>query len=408
MNIPLYKAEETVKETYTDEELEILLKRPNVRQSSCGILSVFFCGAPFATRLLSVVMRPDCKLITIILVYNPGVLWYTLPEVRQLDRKDALLRLLENRDGFMSGSDLAREMGISRAAVWKLVQLLKEEGHAVEAVTNRGYRLAEDSDAVTAAGVERYLGDLAGKIPVEVIDECGSTNLEMKARTSELPAWHTLIARRQTGGRGRMGRSFYSPDGSGLYMSVLLRPKLAAADASLITTAAAVAVCRATEMLGSERAEIKWVNDVLIRGKKICGILTEAGFDMESGNMEYAVLGVGINVTEPAGGFPAEIANVAGAVFPRRERDLRDRLSAAFLGQFYEIYTALPARTFVEEYQARSCLVGKPVDVLRGGEARRAMVLAVDDRCRLLVRYEDGTEEALFSGEVSVRPEAPL
>ena len=188
-------------------------------------------------------------------------------------------------------------------------------------------------------------------------------------------------------------------------MSVLLRPKLPAEDGALITTAAAVAVCRAVEALGSDRAEIKWVNDVLIRGRKICGILTEAGFNMESGTLDYAVLGVGINVTEPAGGFPAEIADVAGAVFPARRRDMRNCLAAEFLRQFYGIYKALPGRDFVAEYQARSCLTGKYVTVLRGGEARKALALAVDDRCRLLVRYEDGTEEALFSGEVSVRPE---
>ena len=263
---------------------------------------------------------------------------------------------------------------------------------------------AGDGDDVTAAGVQRYLGELARSIPIEVLEECASTNLLLKERAAQLPEWHTVIARRQTAGRGRMGRSFCSPAGSGLYMSVLLRPKLAA-DAPLITTAAAVAVCRAAEALGSDRAEIKWVNDVLIRGRKVCGILTEAGTGVEAGTLDHAVLGVGINVTEPAGGFPPQIADIAGAVFPRHERDLRERLAAAFLRQFYAIYTALPERGFVAEYQARSCLVGKRVDVLQGGQARRALALAVDDRCRLLVRYEDGTEQALFSGEVSVRPE---
>ncbi len=322
-----------------------------------------------------------------------------------MEKKQALLSALERTEDYMSGNDLAAALGVTRAAVWKLIQALREDGHDIEAVTNRGYRLAEDSDAVTAAGVERYLGDLAERIPVEVVDVCASTNTLLKAQAAALPVWHTLIARRQSGGRGRMGRSFCSPEGTGLYMSVLLRPQLAAAEAPLITTAAAVAVCRAAEALGSDRAEIKWVNDVLIRGKKVCGILTEAGVGMESGTLDWAVLGVGINVLEPAGGFPAEIADIAGAAFPRRERDMRNRLAAAFLRCFYEIYAALPDRAFVAEYQARSCLVGKQVNVLRGDRTRRALALAVDDACRLVVRYEDGTEEALFSGEVSVRPE---
>ena len=263
----------------------------------------------------------------------------------------------------------------------------------------------EAPGGVTAGGVRKYLGSLAEKIPVEVLPVCPSTNLLLKERAAALPEWYTVIARQQTAGRGRMGRSFCSPEGSGLYMSVLLRPKLAAEDVSLITPAAAVAVCRAAEELGADRAEIKWVNDVLIRGRKVCGILTEAGFDPRTGAPDYAVLGVGINVTEPAGGFPPEIADVAGAVFAAREEDTPDRLAAAFLRQLYGIVEALPSRSFVAEYQARSCLPGRRVNVLRGGEARKARALAVDDRCRLLVRYEDGTEEALFSGEVSVRPE---
>ena len=263
----------------------------------------------------------------------------------------------------------------------------------------------EPPGGVTAGGVRKYLGGLSEKIAVEVLPVCPSTNRLLKERAAELPEWYTVIARRQTAGRGRLGRSFCSPEGSGLYMSVLLRPKLAAEDVSLITPAAAVAVCRAAEELGSDRAEIKWVNDVLIGGRKVCGILTEAGFNARSGTPDWAVLGAGINVTEPASGFPPEIADVAGAVFPRQEADTPDRLAAAFLRHLYAIYQALPARSFVAEYQARSCLTGRRVNVLRGGQARKALALAVDGQCRLLVRYEDGTEEALFSGEVSVRPE---
>ncbi len=258
-------------------------------------------------------------------------------------------------------------------------------------------------DMVTAEGVRARLGDLAGTISVEVLPECVSTNLLLKERAGSLPSWHTVIARRQTGGRGRMGRSFSSPEGSGLYMSVLLRPELPPEDAALITPAAAVAVCRAAEELGSDRAEIKWVNDVLIGGRKVCGILTEAGTGSRPGTLDYAVVGVGVNVTAPEGGFPPEIADIAGAVFPRRQPDTLDRLAAAFLRHFYGIYASLPGGDFRAEYRARSCLTGKRVNVLRGGGAREALVLAVDERCRLCVRYGDGTEEALFSGEVSIR-----
>ena len=255
------------------------------------------------------------------------------------------------------------------------------------------------------SGIRWDLGPLTAHVTLEIVPQCVSTNLVLKERAAELPEWYTLIAGHQTGGRGRLGRRFCSPEGTGLYMSVLLRPKLAAEDAFLITPAAAVAVCRAAEALGSDKAEIKWVNDVLIHGKKVCGILTEAVSGPEPGALGHVVLGVGVNVTQPAGGFPPEIAGSAGAVFPRWGPDRRGPLAAAFLREFYKIYAALPDRGFIAEYRSRSCLTGRYVDVLRGGGARKALVLGIDDGCRLLVRYGDGTEEALFSGEVSVRPE---
>ena len=321
-----------------------------------------------------------------------------------MEKKDCLLAKLESAGGYISGSELAERLGVSRAAVWKLIQLLRKDGHEIEAVTNRGYRLSDTNDAVTTAGVIKHLGILADRISLEVLPCCQSTNLVLKERAAELPEWRTVIAGQQTGGRGRLGRSFYSPEGTGLYMSILLRPKLKAEDAVLITTSAAIAVCRAVEKLGSEHAQIKWVNDVFIRGRKVCGILTEAGFDLESSSMKYVILGVGINVTEPAGGFPPDLEHIAGAVFPQRQRDLRCRLAAAFLRQFYPIYMSLPQRDFVKEYRQRCYIVGQEVDVLLGGAVQHALALSVDDRCRLVVRYADGTEEALFSGEVSIRP----
>lgn len=258
--------------------------------------------------------------------------------------------------------------------------------------------------SLSAEGILAQLGGLAERIQLESLACCQSTNLLLKQRQAQLPEWTVLAVGQQTGGRGRLGRSFYSPAGTGLYMSVLLRPRLAAADAGLITSAAAVAVCRAAEELGSDPAGIKWVNDVLVRGKKVCGILTEAGFAPGSDQMRYAVLGIGVNVTEPEGGFPPELASIAGAVFPRGEPGLREQLAAAILRQFYGIYARLPDRQTVEEYQRRCTVVGQQIDVLRDGSVRRALALAVDGQCRLLVRYEDGTEQALFSGEVSIRP----
>ena len=321
-----------------------------------------------------------------------------------MNNKTALLNILENDGDFVSGSELAQRLGVTRASVWKYIKALQSEGYDIKAVTNRGYRLSPSSDVITADGITEELGAFAGKYTVEVLPSCTSTNSVLKERAGQLPEWYTVIAAEQTAGRGRRGRSFHSPGGTGLYMSVLLRPKLSAEDSVLITTAAAVAVCRTVEQLAGVKAEIKWVNDVFVRGKKVCGILTEAGFDMESGAIEYAVLGVGINVTEPDGGFPEELSGIAGAVFKDRQRNMRDRFAAAFLRQFSLIYEDFPHSGFVKEYRERNFLVGSEVNVLRGGGSEAAVVLEVDGKCRLVVRYPDGRREALSSGEVSVRP----
>ena len=248
--------------------------------------------------------------------------------------------------------------------------------------------------------VVRALGPLGDSVPVRCLGCCGSTNDIIKREARSLPDWYALLADRQTGGRGRLGRRFFSPGGTGLYMSVLAPADLPPEDMALLTPAAAVAVCRALEALGSERAEIKWVNDVLIGGRKVCGILTEAGFDGPS----RAVIGIGVNVTAPEGGFPPDAAAVAGAAFPAAWEGLREALAAEVLIQLRRLWPGPDRDRFVPEYQARSCLTGREVTVLGADGARPARVLAVDDRCRLLVRYPDGGEQALFSGEVSVRP----
>ncbi|MBQ5523777.1 MAG: biotin--[Oscillospiraceae bacterium] len=203
----------------------------------------------------------------------------------------------------------------------------------------------------------------------------------------------------------RIGRSFYSPSDTGIYLSVLLRPSLPASEAVRITTAAAVAACRAIEECTEAVPKIKWVNDVFVDGKKVCGILTEGSLNMEAGGLDWAVMGIGLNVYEPEGGFPEEIRQVAGAIAQQRKKNLRNMLAASFLRQFYGICSNLPAADFAEEYRKRSFLQGKEVLVLRGETAVPARVLEIDDDCRLVVQYENGSQEALSSGEVSIRLE---
>lgn len=254
--------------------------------------------------------------------------------------------------------------------------------------------------------LRRLMGP-AGKLQIEVRKTVGSTNTVVKELAEQgAPEGTVLIADRQTAGKGRLGRSFHSPSGTGLYMSVLLRPGFSAEDALSITTAAAVAVAAAVEKATGETAKIKWVNDVYLRGRKVCGILTEAAANLSSGGLRYAVLGIGVNVLEPEGGFPKEISNVAGALFAKAPKtDVRAALAAEILNSFWEFYEALPLRSFLSEYKRRSLLTGMEITFTRGNEQSRGTVLGIDDEARLLVELDNGGKEAFSAGEVQIDKE---
>ena len=190
---------------------------------------------------------------------------------------DKVLELLENANHPFSGEEMAQQLGITRNSVWKAVGKLKEQGYEIEAATNRGYRLVSEKNVLTPQGVRRLLTGPARRCAIDVQDSVTSTNTLLKQIAEHGGAeGMVLIAHQQTQGKGRLGRAFFSPKGTGLYLSVLLRPRFSAEEALSITTAAAVAAAQAIDAVTGEHAQIKWVNDVYLRGRKVCGILTEA------------------------------------------------------------------------------------------------------------------------------------
>lgn len=320
--------------------------------------------------------------------------------------KERLLALLTQRQGrYISGEELGQALQVSRTAVWKAIKTLQSEGYNIAAGTNKGYCLAADTDVLSNAGVEKYLAPAAAQqLRICVQRTVSSTNTVIKqyAAAAETQGL-VVIADTQTAGRGRLGRQFYSPAGTGIYMSLLLRPQLAAEKAQLITTAAAVALAQAIDALAPVHAQIKWVNDIFINGKKTCGILTEAAFNIENGTLDYAVLGIGINAYTPLGGYPPEIGKIAASVFTAPAADLRNRLAAEVLNRFMPLYTHLADKAYLAEYRARSCVVGKPVLVVQNGVSTPAVATGIDDDLHLLVQYENGEKAALSTGEISIR-----
>lgn len=364
--------------------------------------------------------------------------------------KEKLLELFETNKGvYFSGEEIAGRLGVSRTAVWKAVKTLRNDGYSIEAVSNKGYCLEVDTDILSVQGIQKYLEPVCKDIRVDVLAESTSTNTEVRKKASAgEPEGYVLIAGQQTEGKGRIGRRFFSPPDTGIYMSLLLRPKnYSSQQAVRLTTIAAVAACEAIEEVAaateakehkkamegagdteaeeavSKKAQIKWVNDIYIEGKKVSGILTEASFGLEDGLLEYAVLGIGINVYAPDNGFPKEIENIAGAVFNAPQNDGKNHLAAEFLNRFMKYYRAREQADYqaeykadykvdskvnskldyVEEYRKRSLVIGKEIQVITHGAAKNAVACGIDDNCRLLVRYADGKEESLSSGEISVR-----
>mgnify|MGYP000096211278 CR=1 FL=1 len=240
---------------------------------------------------------------------------------------------------------------------------------------------------------------------LEVFRCINSTNLALRERTQEEEGL-VLAAMEQTNGLGRLGRSFMSPANTGIYFSILLKPQIANQEVTLLTTIAAVAVCEAIEKYTDKKPQIKWVNDIFIDSHKVCGILTEAALDLESGMLDYAVLGLGFNVVAPAEGWPAELQSVAGALFDGDPAPVPGQaLAAAFLNEFWPLYRTGPRSGYLDEYRSRLALAGHRVLVTpRSGTPRPAAVLGIDDECRLVVRYDgESRPAALTSGEAGVR-----
>ncbi|AIQ74552.1 MULTISPECIES: biotin--[acetyl-CoA-carboxylase] ligase [Paenibacillus] len=321
--------------------------------------------------------------------------------------KEHILALLDSNKGeYFSGEEIAVQLSVTRSAVWKAIKSLQTDGYSIQAVTNKGYSMSPQTDILSASAISKYLDTRGQKLRVEVFKTISSTNEAVKNLASNGEAeGKVILSEEQTAGRGRMGRKFFSPPGTGIYMSILLRPKLSATDSALLTTCAAVAVALSIESVSSKETQIKWVNDVFMEGKKVCGILTEASVSLENGWLDYAVLGIGINVVLPSEGFPTDLTEIATTVISENNPygDLRNRLVAEVLNNFMRYYEHLTDRLFLSEYKKRLISLGEPVTVIKDNEQRKATAIDIDDDCHLKVRYENGDEEYLSSGEVSIK-----
>lgn len=235
-----------------------------------------------------------------------------------------------------------------------------------------------------------------------VYDKIDSTNNAAKLLAKNgAPHGAVVIANQQTAGKGRLGRSFYSPDSQGIYMTIILRPRFSPEHSMLITSATSVAVARAIEEVTGICVQIKWVNDLIWEGKKLCGILTESALSSHGG-LEYVVVGIGINISTDS--FPPELSNKATCLSAAGCKDIdRNNLAAQILKQFEIVYQQLESKEFLQEYKARSCVLGKTIQVIRGQDAFEAIAIDIDDNAYLTVQTKDKKNMVLSSGEISIK-----
>ena len=320
--------------------------------------------------------------------------------------RELVYRALAQRAGeYLSGQELSRDLGISRAAVWKAVEGLRRQGYDIEACSGRGYRLTDAGDRLGQREISACLRTPRDRW--QVLEEVDSTNTACKRLAAEnAPDGTVVMADCQTAGRGRRGRSFASPRAMGLYLSILWRPDCSPESLLPLTALTAVAVCRAVERTGGVSPAIKWPNDLVLNGRKLGGILTELSLEGESGHIDYVIVGIGINCRQRPEDFDPEIREIAGSldmVLPVQVK--RAALAAALTEELDTLRheVMLHPEKWLEDYRRRCLTVGSRVQILRGQERREAEAVAVDERFGLIVRYDDGKEETLRSGEVSVR-----
>lgn len=322
-------------------------------------------------------------------------------------KDNVLSLLLQSGAQPISGEGMCQQLGVSRAAVWKCVDQLRKEGYDISSAPNRGYWLESCPDKLSAQVISANLGEQLVGNQVLCLDTIDSTNEEVKRQAGTgAQEGLAVLSAIQTGGKGRRGRVFSSPEG-GLYLSLLLRPDCPMAALFQITAWVAVAVCRGIFNATGLNIGIKWTNDLVLEGKKLGGILTELGFEGESGAINYVAVGIGLNLTQQPEDFPPELREIATSLAQHMEfPPQRNLLATELLKALDEMYSHFPTahQNYWEAYRQNCLTLGQHCHILRhNGEVAPVFAEDIDKDFGLVVRHPDGQLETVTAGEVSVR-----
>jgi len=312
--------------------------------------------------------------------------------------KNYVLKYLIENQGYSSGEVISKKLGVSRAAVNLAVKTLRNEGFDILSTTNKGYKLVEIADVINNALISVYSKRAEN---VFCLDSVDSTNNYLKMLTHKNVEDRTVVvADFQNMGRGRSGKSFTSPKGVGIYLSYLIKMDKTVADVSGLTAQVAVCVARAIEKVTGESVGIKWVNDLLLGSKKICGILSEMSVEGDSGRVDNVVIGIGINVNNEQDSFSEELQKIATSI---KAYSGKPFIRAQIIGAIIDELDALNGQRYLEEYKSRCLTLGKDVTFTLNGAVKKGKAVDLDDDFGLVIEYPDGTRQTLTFGETSVR-----
>ena len=323
-----------------------------------------------------------------------------------IKNKDKILDILIKTNDYVSGEKLSQFIGISRTAIWKNINRLKEEGYHIDSVTNKGYRLLEEPSTLSESQLMHDLKAL-GFTHVQLDDTVDSTNLEAKRRADQVEGHGCFVAREQTSGRGRRGRYWSSPKDSGCYVSILLRPDIMPSDAAMVTLIAGLSLAKTLNQLYDINAKIKWPNDIIIQGKKVAGILTEMSAEIERVN--YLVIGIGLNISQQA--FSNELSSIAtslemasnqGTIDFNRHKYIQTLITEFmhYIERFFQIRDL----SFIKKEYENLCLnVKGDIRVVGNKDSYIGIGQGITNQGELIVLTPAGDTMKVNSGEVSVR-----
>lgn len=324
-----------------------------------------------------------------------------------MKNKEKVLQILYQKNGeCISSSEIIEELGITRSAIFKIISELKKQGFDIESIHHKGYRLSDTKDIISPEIINKIIEKYGKHKKIQYLESVDSTNtFAKKALMDNIDYPEIIIANTQNEGRGRMGRYFYSPENTGIYCSFILNPFIKIENSILVTVAASVAVSKAIEKVTKKDTQIKWINDIYIDDRKVCGILTEAVTDFETGMIGKIILGIGINFSTPSSPFPKEINETAASIFTEDTSGItRNQLIAQLIIEIDECINHIENQEIMEYYRKKSIVLGKRLEISYFGkeEPIYGRAVDIDSNGFLIIETKNGLL-TLNSGEVSIR-----